>query len=109
MGAPRGTFPGGLSITDFPNTTAPENQTGLVYSCPVAPAPCGGVRGSISVYRDDANAVDNNAEIGNTRITIDNLPQAYVEGRLFDQARESHSNSSYQCGLTPYYSCNYDN
>lgn len=103
MGAPRGTFPGGLPITDFLNSGAPEDQTGLVYSCPVAPAPCGGVRGNTAVYENDVNAVDNDAAIGNTRITIDNFPQAYVEGRLFDQARESHNNSTCQCGLTPYY------
>ena len=43
-----GTFPGGLPLPD-PGLSA-ENQTGLVYSCPVQPGVCEGVRGDMSIY-----------------------------------------------------------
>ena len=38
VGAPRGTFPGGL---DLDAASTPENQTGLVYDCPVSRGSCG--------------------------------------------------------------------
>ena len=64
-------------------------QTGLVYNCPVAPGECGGVRGNSSIYINDQASYENNASIGSTQITINSLPQSFVEGRLFDQARKS--------------------
>ena len=79
VGAPMGTFPGGLPLPD-PGQSA-ENQTGLVYSCPVQPGVCEGVRGDMSIYAgnpDGASAV---------RDLPDNGP--VIEGRLFDQARKS--------------------
>ena len=56
-----------------------------MYSCSVAPGSCEGVRGNTSHYIDIQPFADNNATlVGNLRT----LPQAFVEGRLFDQARE---------------------
>ena len=69
---------------------AHEEQTGLVYNCPVAPGQCGGVTGDISVYSNDALAYDNDASIENRfDITDTNIPQSFDEGKLFDQARKS--------------------
>ena len=41
MGAPAGTYPGGLDLPNAPNAT---NMTGLVYLCPVNPGDCEGLR-----------------------------------------------------------------
>ena len=54
VGAPMGTFPGGLPLTD-PGQSA-ENQTGLVYSCPVQPGVCEGVRGDTNITAQDIDA-----------------------------------------------------
>ena len=72
-----GTFPGGLSLSN-PRQMA-EDRTGLVYSCPVQPGVCEGVRGDTSIY----------VGINITDPTSD-LPEngAIIEGRLFDQARK---------------------
>lgn len=44
IGAPQGTYPGGL--TDLP-PLMPENVTGLIYECPLStPGSCGGLIGS---------------------------------------------------------------
>ena len=54
-----------------------ENRTGLVYSCPVQPGICEGVRGDTSLY------------VGiNPPTPVGDLPDsgARIEGRLFDQA-----------------------
>ena len=77
-----GTFPGGLPLSD-PGQSA-ENQTGLVYSCPVQPGVCEGVQGNTSITAADidANMATN---------TDDELPTSgpIIEGRLFDQARKN--------------------
>ena len=77
-----GTFPGGLSLPD-PGQPA-ENQTGLVYSCPVQPGVCEGVQGdtNITAADIDANMATN---------TNGDLPTTgpIIEGRLFDQARKN--------------------
>ena len=75
-----GTFPGGLPLPD-PGLSA-ENQTGLVYSCPVQPGACEGVRGDMSIYAGNPD--------GSTG-AVGDLPDngAVIEGRLFDQARKS--------------------
>ena len=80
VGAPMGTFPGGLPLLD-PGQRA-ENQTGLVYSCPVQPGVCEGVQGNMSIYAGNPD--------GGTGAEVD-LPDngAVIEGRLFDQARKS--------------------
>ena len=74
-----GTFPGGLSLLD-PGQSA-VNRTGLVYSCPVQPGVCEGVRGDTSIYAGNPD--------GTTSAEGD-LPGsgATIEGRLFDQARK---------------------
>ena len=56
-----------------------------MYSCPVTPGGCEGVRGNTSRYLTDQASADNNASFANTQART--LPQEYVEGRLFDQAR----------------------
>jgi hypothetical protein len=38
VGAPKGTYPGGLSPSTM---STPENETGLVYNCPVRSGSCG--------------------------------------------------------------------
>ena len=75
VGAPFGTFPGGLSLSSNPG----ESRTGLVYSCPVQPGICEGVRGNTSIY------------VGITPpVPIGDLPDdgPLIEGRLFDQTRK---------------------
>ena len=52
MGAPKGTFPGGLDI--IPSST-PVNETGLVYNCPVTQGSCGMIG---SGEGDDARLFD---------------------------------------------------
>lgn len=39
VGAPKGTYPGGL--LDLPMSSTPESETGLVYDCPVQQGTCG--------------------------------------------------------------------
>ena len=81
VGAPMGTFPGGLPLSD-PGQPA-ENQTGLVYSCPVQPGVCEGVQGDTSITAADIDA--------NMATVQRDLPNSgpVIEGRLFDQARKS--------------------
>ena len=43
MGAPKGTFPGGLDNLAVVNSSQAENETGLVYQCPLNPGACGPV------------------------------------------------------------------
>ena len=77
IGAPNGTFPGGLPLTD-PGQMA-ESQTGLVYSCPVLPGDCEGIQGNISIY----SSCPDNDKSDRTLTSVD------IEGRLFDQARKN--------------------
>ena len=81
VGAPMGTFPGGLPLSD-PGQPA-ENQTGLVYSCPVQPGVCEGVRGDTNITAADIDA--------NMATVLSYLPNngPVIEGRLFDQARKN--------------------
>jgi hypothetical protein len=72
IGAPYGTFPGGLSLAD-PGKRA-ENNTGLVYVCDVTGNNCGGVTGNDSVVSDNVDS----------RFQAENLT-GVTEGRLFDQ------------------------
>ena len=44
MGAPRGTYPGGLM--SLPDNGTAENQTGLIYNCPIQPGDCDGLFGN---------------------------------------------------------------
>ena len=73
-----GTFPGGLSLPD-PGQSA-VNRTGLVYSCPVQPGVCGGVRGDTSIYAGDPDGTQPTGDLPDNGDII--------EGRLFDQARK---------------------
>ena len=88
VGAPRGTYPGGLSLTD--PAKPHENRTGLVYSCPSAGSDmCEGVRGNTTIYIGP----DVNANITNgVQLDLISFSQAFnpdiTEGRLFDQARK---------------------
>ena len=70
IGAPKGTYPGGLDYPD-PGDNA-DQQTGLVYMCPLLPGQCEGLRGDVNLYSGDD---DNDFDI--------------AEGRLFDHYRES--------------------
>ena len=83
VGAPFGTFPGGLSLSSIPGEVA-ESRTGLVYSCPVKPGICEGVRGNTSIHVGIASSLPARD------LPIGDLPDdgAFIEGRLFDQARK---------------------
>ena len=61
-------------------------RSGLIYTCPVQPGTCDGVRGDTSRYLDVPHARDNNPCVDG--LTLRNFPQSYIEGRLFDQARK---------------------
>ena len=84
VGAPSGTFPGGLNLDD-PGMPRAE-RSGLVYACPVQPGTCAGVRGDTTRYLGAPDAVDNNPCVDD--LTLTTFPQSYIEGRLFDQARK---------------------
>ncbi len=73
VGAPKGTFPGGLGYAD-PGQSA-DDETGLVYVCPLLPGACEGLRGNMSLYSSDD---DNDFDI--------------AEGRLFDHYRKLDMN-----------------
>ena len=84
VGAPSGTFPGGLSLGD-PGAPRAE-RSGLVYACPVQPGTCDGIRGDTTRYLGVPHARDNNPCVDG--LTLRTFPQSYIEGRLFDQARK---------------------
>jgi len=85
IGAPKGTYPGGLNLTDLFQPA--EKNTGLVYSCSVL-GTCEGVIGNVSRYINDEKKA-NGAVIDNVVYLLNELyPQAVSEGRLFDQARK---------------------
>ena len=89
VGAPRGTFPGGLNLTD-PELPAID-RTGLVYSCPVGIGDCEGVRGDTDRYIGAGVSVDITNGFQTepmSAVSRDLFTQAIAEGRLFDQARE---------------------
>ena len=76
VGAPRGTYPGGLALDD-PGEPA-ENRTGLVYTCSVTPdGDCGPVLG------DDQTG----EMINDLTITVNN-DFLSAGSRLFDHRRE---------------------
>ena len=51
VGAPKGTYPGGLSLNAPKFAFPPVNETGLVYQCPVSPGECGPIGdGSLPVF-----------------------------------------------------------
>jgi len=83
VGAPRGTF---YLVPD--PLEQRENNTGLVYSCPLTTTgDCEGVRGDTSLYI--GVGLD---DVTNSRGSVSNenqlFPQPVSEGRLFDQSRE---------------------
>ena len=85
VGAPRGTYPGGLGLPD-PGTQR-ENRTGLVYSCIIGTdQPCEGVRGMERVYLDSPAFTDGTQTF--SRGQVDFFVPEISEGRLFDQAGE---------------------
>ena len=65
-----------------------QNETGLVYSCPIAPGECEGVRGDLNSYINDENRT-NNFIPATSGINLRTFapPDELCEGRLFDQAR----------------------
>ena len=76
VGAPRGTYPGGLALDD-PGEPA-ESRTGLVYTCSVTPGgDCGPVLGD-----DQTGEMINDANI-----TVNN-DSLSAGSRLFDHRRE---------------------
>ena len=83
ISAPRGTYPGGLNLSDL--LLPAVEKTGLVYSCPIGPGDCEGIRGDTSRYfgnSDFTNSIQNTPSRGR-----DIFIQAISEGRLFDQSR----------------------
>ena len=87
VGAPTGTYPGGLGLED---PAAPRvNESGLVYSCMVGPGGCEGVRGDTSVYIGVADVdITNGFQTNIDAVNLNNFFAADIaEGRLFDQAR----------------------
>ena len=86
IGAPRGTYPGGLALDD-PLLRA-SDRTGLVYSCPIGLGSCEGVTGNRDVYIGPSINPNITNAIGATNGALFLFPQAYSEGRLFDQARK---------------------
>ena len=88
VGAPHGSYPGGLNLTDPEDPASPN--TGLVYSCPLEGA-CEGVRGNTSFYLGGNVAITNGVQgrfgMPTTTSSVFFLP-AISEGRLFDQARK---------------------
>ncbi|XP_064401213.1 integrin alpha-IIb-like [Halichondria panicea] len=89
VGAPWGTFNGGLSLTDpfLPR----QDRTGLVYSCPLTPGACEGVRGNTSSYIDNELLANN---MGSVQLGTDVPPDEFCEGRLFDQAPNAEARAS---------------
>ena len=53
MGAPQGTYPGGLPL---PADGSAENNTGLVYECPVGRGGCGRI-GNITTPLFDGSGI----------------------------------------------------
>ena len=92
VGAPVGTYPGGLSLSD-PGKPA-VNRTGLIYDCSVIPnrdEPCGPVLGD-DVTDTTVNGLD---------LTVDN-DLLSAGGRLFDH-RRMHKHYTLSL-LTPHFS-----
>ena len=46
VGAPSGTYPGGLPVPPDVNVSGVVNRTGLVYACPITPGDCDSVSGN---------------------------------------------------------------
>ena len=90
VGAPRGSFPGGLDLVD-PELPA-ESETGLIYQCQLGNDICEGVRGEVDRYIGASATVDITNGIQDVGLsTFDNgeyFIQSISEGRLFDQARK---------------------
>ena len=88
IGAPRGTYPGGLNLTDPGLPRSPN--TGLVYSCPIGGGECEGVRGDTTRYIGPGVSSDITDGFQNSAATNRDLfIQPIAEGRLFDQARKN--------------------
>ena len=87
IGAPKGTYPGGLNLTDY--SLPAVNETGLVYNCQFGSGVCEGVTGNTALYVTDPNAIDGRQSLTLNDIVITfGYNPANSEGRLFDQARE---------------------
>ena len=95
VGAPVGTYPGGLSLSD-PGKPA-VNRTGLVYDCSVIPNRCGPVLG------DDVagTTVMTDTNVNGLDLTVDN-DFLSAGGRLFDH-RRMHRHYTLSL-LTPHFS-----
>ena len=72
IGAPKGTYPGGLDLAD-PGLPA-SNQSGLIFSCPISPGLCEGVTGDPNTFDLPDVSVDDDNGTG--------------DGRLFDHRRK---------------------
>ena len=66
---------------------AASPRTGLVYSCPIGPGECEGVRGDTSRYIGVNQDITNGVQTTGNR-NQDLFIQPIAEGRLFDQARK---------------------
>ena len=82
IGAPKGTYPGGLNLPDPGEPRAPN--TGLVYSCPL-PGTCEGVVGDTSIYIGPGININITDHV--QRFSAPFFSRPLSEGRLFDQAR----------------------
>ena len=88
IGAPRGTFPGGLTtVQDFGMPGV--SKTGLVYDCGLVGDPrCRGVTGDTALYSPPNATTDTiDSRIEESQSSRDSFPDALSEGRLFDQQR----------------------
>jgi hypothetical protein len=74
VGAPTGTFPGGLDIPD--RGTAALSNTGLVYTCPLVPGSCGPVLGDDDDFDDDNDALHGAGRL------FDQRPNALIQNRF---------------------------
>ncbi len=90
IGAPKGTFPGGLSLSNV--ELPPANRTGLVFSCSLeGQDACVGVRGDTTLYIGGNVSPDTTNHIQPIGGDVsDFFTPAVSEGRLFDEARKYH-------------------
>lgn len=78
-------------------------ETGLVYSCPIGPGTCEGVRGDTNDYIGGNINNTNGIQISLTTLGDSLFTDQISEGRLFDQARKwnalCHDNNLMHIGM----------
>lgn len=83
VGAPKGTYPGGL--LDLSMSSTPENETGLVYDCPVQQGTCGmignGQGNDARLFDPDPNTIiPNNINANTSRYRVNELKSGQQMG-----------------------------